>query len=101
MCGSTIFQIECRKSKKGLVVVEAVIMMMMTIMTTMTNDSSMANAGSGFSSALCRDPESNTCPRNALLPACARKCQIPFALTPSRVREYMMKGDERRLVHGP
>lgn len=35
MCGSTVFQIECRKSKSGLVVVEAVIMMMMTIMTTM------------------------------------------------------------------
>lgn len=65
------------------------------------DDSSMANAGSGFSSALCQDPESNTCPRNALLPACARKCQIPFARTASRVREYMMKGDERRLVHGP
>lgn len=59
MCGSTIFQTECRK--KGFVVVEAVIMMMMTIMTTMILP--WQNAGSGSSSAVCRDPESNTCAR--------------------------------------
>jgi hypothetical protein len=39
-------------------------------------------------------PKQTSVPRDAVLPACARKCQIPACLTPSRVREYMMKGDE-------
>lgn len=56
------------------------------------DDCSMANAGFGFFCALFRYPETNTQPRDALLPACARKCQIPFALTAPRVREVY---DER------
>lgn len=74
MCGSTIFKLN---AGKRLVVVGGC--------DNDDNDdnddddSPMANAGLWFSSAFCRDPETNTCPRDALLPACARKCQIPLA----------------------
>jgi len=96
MCGSTIFKLNagkkvgcgrgCDNNDKD---------------DNEDDGSPMANAGFGFSSAFCRDPQTNTCPLRRLLARLRQKMPNTLCLAPSRVREYMMKGDERRLVHGP